>query len=103
MRKLFALPLLMVSLIFSAPAHAEILGFRCDGFYITIYDDGTPARIGIDWGIGSKALVYDDPRNNSWVVVELNGVGLPITLTTIMPDGRAIHSSQSTDVLGKDA
>ncbi len=99
---------LVVAALVTSPANAKIFGFLCDeeqatfrgGLYITIYDDGSPARIGVEWGIGSKALVYNDPMNDGWVVVELNGIGLPQTLTTIMPDGRAIHSRHSTDLSG---
>ncbi len=98
-----AFALVAVALV-TSPAHAKIFGFRCDEeqmvLYITVYDDGTPNRIGVEWGIGSKALVYNDPMNDGWVVVELNGIGLPQTLTTIMPDGRAIHSRHSTDLSG---
>ncbi|NQV80918.1 MAG: hypothetical protein HQ495_10220 [Alphaproteobacteria bacterium] len=97
-----------LTMLFTGPANAKIFGFLCDEenvlfrdqLYITVYDDGTPARIGTQWGIGNKALVYADPLNDAWVVVELNTDGLPDTLTTIMPDGRAIHSRHTIDVFG---
>jgi hypothetical protein len=59
---------------------------------ITIYDDGSPSRIGVEAGVGNKAQAYFDPPTGATVVVEFNGVGLPDTLTTINRDGKAIHS-----------
>lgn len=77
------------------PAEAEITVFACQfaGFgreplYITIYDDGAPARV----GVGSRAQAYFDRLTGSTVVVEFNLDQIPNTLTTINRDGAAVHS-----------
>jgi hypothetical protein len=79
-------------------AIADILVFECrftDGFhfYITIYDDGSPARIGREQGVGDKAQTYFDKVTEAWVIVEFVDDGtLPSTLTTVLRDGIGWHS-----------
>jgi len=80
-------------------ASAEITVFACHfaasqaaATFITIYDDGSPSRIGVEVGVGSKAQAYFDRPTGATVVVEFNGAGIPDTLTTINRDGKAVHS-----------
>ena len=80
-----------------APALADITVLKCDfsntkGLYFTIYDDGTPARIGVGPGVGDKGLVFRDPRNRTIVIVEQNLDGVPGTFTTITANMDAVHS-----------
>lgn len=99
-RSIVRMVLAMLLLLCSSPAAATIMMYSCtiEGMrgplIITIYDDGTPARIGTALGIGDKADVYFDRLSGAVVVVEKNGGGLPITLTTINRDGRVVHSRQ---------
>jgi hypothetical protein len=97
MKALIILAWLTGGLAFARVATAEITVFTCKftGFntmFITIYDEGSPSRIGVEVGVGSKAQAYSDPPTGATLVVEFNGVGLPITLTTINRDGKAVHS-----------
>ena len=86
-------------------AVAEILVFNCNfkelrgDLVITVYDDGSPARIGVEQGVGDRAQPYFDAATGAHIFVELNGVDFPITLTTILKDGTAWHSRH---VLGID-
>ena len=59
---------------------------------VTIYDDGSPSRIGNEVGVGSRAFTHFDPPTGATVVVEFNGGDVPTTLTTINSDGRVVHS-----------
>jgi hypothetical protein len=78
-------------------AFAEITILKC-GFsnlpevYFTIYDDGTPVRIGVRPGVGSRGLLFRDPRNKTMVIIEQNLDGVPDTFTTIIDDMTGIHS-----------
>src|SRR5205823_7394258 len=73
------------------PAAADITVLMC-GFgnaariYFTLYDDGTPVRIGIGPGVGNRGLLFRDPRNKTIVIVEQNTDGVPDTFTTITGD-----------------
>ena len=93
-------------LILSDAAAAEIFVFDCRfpnsfSFYITVYDDGSPARIGREQGIGDKAQAYFDEATGAWVVVEFVDDGkLPSTLTTIMRDGVVWHSRHTMSIEG---
>jgi hypothetical protein len=60
--------------------------------YFTIYDDGTPVRIGNSPGVGSRGLLFRDPRNKTMVIIEQNLDGVPDTFTTITGDMTGIHS-----------
>ncbi len=68
--------------------------------YFTQYTDGTPARIGTGIGVGDKALTFQD-RFGAIVFIETNMDGTPISLTTIEPTLRAIHSSHSITFDGR--
>lgn len=99
MKALIILAWLIGGLAFARVASAEITVFACQfaGFkgattFITIYDDGSPSRIGVEVGVGDKAKTYFDPPTGATVVVEFNGVGIPDPLTTINQDGKAVHS-----------
>jgi len=70
----------------------QFTGVGRDPMYVTIYDDGSPARIGGGVGVGSRALIYFDGLTGATVVVELNLDGIPITLTTVNRGGDAVHS-----------
>jgi hypothetical protein len=78
------------------PAFAKITALRREfnnlNFFITIYDDGSPARLGTSIGIGDRARAYSDTRTGALVVVEVNTDGIPTTITTIQPDRKAFHS-----------
>ena len=101
MRNLAALTVLLAT---SLAARGEIVVLRCQfadvGLFITIYDDGAPARIGTGPGVGSRATVMRDPRNGAWIVVEMNLDNLPITLTTIQPEMQAVHSRHVIELDG---
>lgn len=96
MKALIILAWLIGSLAIARVASAEITVFTCHfstmRAIITIYDDGSPSRIGVEVGVGDKAKAYFDPPTGATVVVEFNGVDLPVTLTTINRDGKAVHS-----------
>ena len=38
--------------------------------FITIYDDGSPSRVGVEVGVGTKAKVYLDPPTGATILVE---------------------------------
>ncbi len=101
---LAALVMLAVS---SAMAMADVGVFKCRftdsfEFYITVYDDGSPARIGVEQGVGNKAQAYFDKPTGSWVFVEFIDDGkLPSTLTTILKDGSAWHSRHTLSLIGR--
>jgi len=100
MRLLVQVCLAAVGLFASASKNvaAEIIVHSCrlPGFdtplVVTIYDDGTPSRVGVEVGVGSRASTYFDPPTGATMVVEFNGGNVPITLTTINRDGQAVHS-----------
>ena len=88
---------------FSAVAETKV--FECRfidfAFFITVYDDARPSRIGTGIGIGDQARAYFDELTKAWIVVEFIADGtLPSTLTTILPNGKAWHSRHTMDVLG---
>jgi hypothetical protein len=90
-------PIALAFCLTTAPAIAEITILKC-GFsnlpevYFTIYDDGTPVRIGVGPGVGSRGLLFRDPRNKTIVIIEENLDGIPDTFTTITGDMTAVHS-----------
>ena len=94
--------LLFLSLIFLFSYTSVGLGqgltvFKCKfpdvAFYITIDEEDLSARIGASIGIGNYGQAYFDELYKIWIAVESVAVGsLPSTLTTIKPDGTAIHS-----------
>jgi hypothetical protein len=90
-------------ILWALPSHATIIIYTCtiEGMrgplVITIYDDGTPARIGVASGVGDMATIHVDRRSGVIVAVETNIDGIPITMTTINRDGKAIHSRQLID------
>ena len=61
-------------------------------FFVTIYSDGTPTRIGTAIGVGGKAQTWFDKPTGATVVLEFNTDGIPDTLTTISQDLTFIHS-----------
>jgi hypothetical protein len=92
----------------STPAQSKILALQCSfsnlgQTFITIYDDGTPARIGVKTGVGNKAKVMIDELSKSIALIEMNVDGFPITLTTINPKMEAVHSRQIIDRVGEIA
>jgi hypothetical protein len=98
-RPLIVLACLICGLTSAGAASAEVTVLTCKfpkfdeaAIFITIYDDGSPSRIGVEVGVGNKAQAYFDPPTGATVVVELNTAGLPSTLTTINGDGKAVHS-----------
>jgi len=95
--------IVVIVLVVARPVLAETFGFLCEpsSIHVTIYDDGTPTRVGPNWGVGSKAIAYPDPKSGAWVIVELNTDGLTDTPTSIMPDGRTVHSRHLIDVFGQ--
>jgi hypothetical protein len=74
-----------------------------DGFQFFIATAGdNSARIGVQPGIGDKGVtVYDPANNRARVVIEFNGVDMPVTMTSIQGDGVAVHSRQSIGIDGK--
>jgi hypothetical protein len=88
-------------------ASAEIKALRCEfddfKFFITIYSDGSPARLGTSVGIGDRARAFPDTRTGALVVVEVNTDGIPTTFTTIQPDLAAIHSRHLIGPFGEVA
>ena len=98
---------LMMLVASSSMARADIVVFKCTftdsfEFYITIYDDGSPTRIGIEQGVGNKAQAYFDKPTGSWVFVEFIDDGkLPSTLTTILKDRSAWHSRHTLSLGGR--
>ena len=95
----------LLTLLCASTAQAEITVLRCAfgdfKLFITRYDDGTPARIGTAPGIGDRAQAILDRRTGTWVFVEVNTDAIPVTLTTIQPDMRAIHSRHTIGPLGE--
>jgi hypothetical protein len=93
-------------LLLPSSAAADVLVFSCklkgeDGLLVfTVYDDGSPARIGVEQGVGDKAQPYFDEATGAYIFVELNGVGLPISLTTVLKDGTAWHSGHTLSIVG---
>lgn len=89
--------LVAIFCIAAYPSFATIIVLKC-GFsnlpavFFTIYDDGTPVRVGTGPGVGSRALLFRDPRNKTIVVIEQNTDGVPDTFTTIAGDLTAVHS-----------
>lgn len=93
--------------VWSTTASAKTTIFDCNfpseklSFVVTVYDDGTVARIGREQGAGDKAQAYFDSITGAWIVVEFIADGtLPSTLTTILKDGRTWHSRHTMDVGG---
>ena len=90
--------LILVSTIFSQSAIAKQLTvFKCDfdglKFYITVEDKSLSTRVGTSIGTGNYAQAYFDNLHKIWIIVEtIAGGTLPSTLTTVKPDGGAVHS-----------
>ena len=89
---------ILMSTIFSQSAIAKQLTvFKCDfaglKFYITVEDKSLSTRVGTSIGIGNYAQAYFDDLHKIWIIVEsIAGGTLPSTLTTVKPDGGAVHS-----------
>lgn len=82
----------MLTAIQAHLAIAAVVVFDCKfpavSFFVTVYDDGSPARVGIAQGVGDKAQGYFDKLTAAWIIVEFVADGaLPSTLTTILKDG----------------
>jgi hypothetical protein len=91
----------------STVSAADVLVFDCRfpdafSFYLTVYDDGSPARIGVEQGVGDKAETYFDKVTGAWIAVEFIDDGkLPATLTTVLSDGTVLHSRHSLSADGQ--
>jgi hypothetical protein len=102
MKRLVAISLtflLLLSFTNFALAQAKTV-FKCKfedlAFYITIDEADLTARLGTSIGIGNFGQAYFDSLHKVWVVIEYVNMGaLPISITTIKPDGGAIHSLHS--------
>jgi hypothetical protein len=75
-------------------AAAGIAVFDCSfpnfsSIVVTVFDDGSPARIGREQGVGDKAFVHFDSNTWAYIFVEFFAGGLPFTLTTVLKDGTA--------------
>lgn len=87
----------------ATPAFAGATVFECSfsnisHLVITIYDDGSPAHIGEEQGVGDFGTAVFDPVTGAWVVVEgIERGKVPIALTTILSNGKAWHSRQPVD------
>jgi hypothetical protein len=95
----------MFSTIHSQVANAAVVVFNCEfpgtSFFVTVYDDGSPARIGREQGVGDKGQAYFDKLTGAWIIVEFVAGGtLPSTLTTILKDGTTWHSRHTLDIMG---
>jgi hypothetical protein len=95
----------MLTAIQAHLAIAAVVVFDCKfpavSFFVTVYDDGSPARVGIAQGVGDKAQGYFDKLTAAWIIVEFVADGtLPSTLTTILKDGAAWHSRHTLDNMG---
>jgi hypothetical protein len=55
--------------------------------------DESPARMGVEQGIGSKANAYFDKLTEAWIFVEFAGYG-PSTPTTIL-SGKRHHDNHN--------
>jgi len=94
-------------LVLSSPggALAEVVVFECrftgysSSIFVTVYDDGSLARMGTQQGIGSRAQPHFDKMTGAWIFVELAGE-LPSTLTTILTNGIAWHSRHTLAIDG---
>ena len=98
-RSVFSAALMAAGLMAPAKA-ADILHctFPSVQFYISTTDDNQ-SRLGVQPGIGDKGVtIFDPAKNGARVVVELNAVGMPDTMTTIEKDGTAVHSRQIINV-----
>ena len=58
--------------------------------FLTRYSDGTPPRIGVQPGVGDKALYFKDRKEEMFI--ELAGHGSPIKMFTIYDNGQAYLS-----------
>ena len=89
---------IFMSTIFAQSAIAnQLTVFKCDfdglKFYITVEDKSLSTRVGTSIGIGNYAQAYFDDLHKVWIIVEsIAGGTLPSTLTTVKPDGGAVHS-----------
>jgi hypothetical protein len=94
-----------VIVAFPFPVLAEIIVLKCDfadmPIYFTIYDDGTPVRVGVGPGVGGRAQLFRNPRNRTIVIVEQNLDGIPVTFTTITGSLEAVHSRALIDITGE--
>ena len=89
--------IILASLFVSTNCLAEILAFKCafggQQIYFTRYSDGTSARVGTQVGVGDKAVVSEH-KSGALIFLETNMDGIPVTLTTIEPTMKAVHSRQ---------
>ena len=92
----------ILAVFLGSPALATIQVFECSfpkekfEFVITIYDDGSPVRIGVETGVGNRGVFFRDEPTGAVSVVEFIDQGrFPSTLTTILADGQAVHSRHS--------
>ena len=104
--RLIRIPALAAVLtLMSNMAEAKITILHCKArgleLFITVYDDGTPARIGRGPGVGDKALVISDVRTGALVIVEQNMDQIPISFTTLQPDMTGWHARQTIDLDGQ--
>ena len=94
-----ALTALMLTLANPVAANGKTVfkcGFEQLAFYITIDNADKTARLGKSIDIGNFGQAYFDSLHKVWVVIEYVNMGaLPISITTIKPDGGAIHSLHS--------
>ncbi|AZQ66793.1 hypothetical protein EF888_06345 [Silicimonas algicola] len=88
-----------------SPTFAAIQVFKCSfpkekfEFFITIYDDGAPVRIGVDTGVGNQGVSFVDELTGAISVIDFIDKGrFPSALTTILPQGDAVHSRHSLSV-----
>jgi hypothetical protein len=94
-----ALTALLITLATQVTANGKTV-FKCSfeqlAFYITIDNVDKTARLGNSIDIGNLGQAYFDSLHKVWVVIEYVNMGaLPTALTTIKPDGGAIHSLHS--------
>ena len=86
-----------------AKAEVSILTCQFPNFrspvIITVYDDGSSARMGVEQGVGSRTQASFDNLTGAWIFVEFAGYG-PFSLTTVLRDGAAWHSRHTLGVDG---
>ena len=100
--------LLCIAVAGLAPGLAQAEVLRCGfpdlfswTFFITSYEDGRSARLGVAPDAGDRATVTSDRRTGARVVVEVNVDGVPITMTTIQPDLSAVYSRHVLGLAGE--
>ena len=96
MFKLLSAALIFVYMGISANAQSLTV-YKCEfedlQFYITIAGDNSTARVGTGINIGSISTAYFDRMTGVWIILEYIANGsLPSTMTSVSPNGRAVHS-----------